>query len=168
MSRYHYFSTYSPSSKTLRRVPHLTVSWAHESDLETHNGQQSDGLCSTFLTTGLWRTDGVTQDDIHLPKSSHLVASPHSIQDFGANDHDLPTHQAAPIPSLDFPDKKEQVFSTPCTRPQFRPRALSLNQGRQVIRSPALIQVSETSSSSSWESSRETQRARQSTQRFSR
>ncbi|KAL4067375.1 hypothetical protein V8B97DRAFT_1919100 [Scleroderma yunnanense] len=146
----------------LRRVPHLTVTWAHQSVSEMHN-RQPIGSCSTFPTaSGLLWTEGAPQDDLNSPESNHFIPLSHSVQDSNANDHSSVIHQVDPVGGLDCHDKTERMaFPTAGTKPQrFRPRALSLNQScNRPPLPPAFIQGSEDLLSSSWGLSLETRRA---------
>ncbi|KAI6012512.1 hypothetical protein F5J12DRAFT_818433 [Pisolithus orientalis] len=112
---------------TLRSVPHLTVTWAHQSHSEKH-GQQQSSTSSTSPsnhTSQVWGSHVVARDSLNSPECSRFIPSFHG----PPMNRDSFTDQVDLMPTL-------WVRNAPTTPDsgiqQCRPRAASLTQPKTL------------------------------------
>ncbi|KAI6047971.1 hypothetical protein EDC04DRAFT_2886763 [Pisolithus marmoratus] len=112
---------------TLRKVPHLTVTWAHQSHSETHGQQQPSISCASSFdhTSQGWGSHIITRDDLDSPECTRFTPSfPHP-----AMNRDSLAHQVDLMPTLWV----RNAPTTPDTRMRrCRNRAASLTQTKSL------------------------------------
>ncbi|KAI6114941.1 hypothetical protein EDD17DRAFT_1809844 [Pisolithus thermaeus] len=104
--------------KTLRKVPHLTVTWAHQSYLETHGQQQ---VSISDRASEAWDNHVVTRDDLSSPACPRFMPS---FPDPPMNRDSL-SHQVDLMPTLRVPSA---AVAPDASIQQCRPRSASFTQ----------------------------------------
>lgn len=112
---------------TLRSVPHLTVTWAHQSHSEKHGQQQSStsSASPSNHTSQAWGSHVVARDSLNSPECSRFIPSFHG----PPMNRDSFTDQVDLMPTLWV----RNAPTTPDTGiQQCRPRAASLTQPKTL------------------------------------